>query len=153
MTKKLYFAIFLLVTLLTGSCDIFNKCEDVACFTPPQPFNFQLIDADSNEDLFINGTYDSQLFSVETDDDLEFNGENLTDQYIITTGSIGWKTQKVSFKFLYDGETLCTITVDAERKSGDCCSYTEINDFNVEGVNYELIRSKDIYQLKIPIVQ
>lgn len=33
------------------SCNIISECEDIDCFTPPDPFQFELVDKLTGENL------------------------------------------------------------------------------------------------------
>lgn len=151
---KLLKTLFLpvLVMFLLNSCgDKPIDCSDYACFTPPQPFSFEFIDKESKENLFSNGTYTPVSFSIRTDkvEGVEFTYEERNERFILTTHSIGWDSEVVTLEFQNNEETICTVEIDAERVSEDCCNFTRINGFQLEGQEYKQEEETAIYVVSV----
>ena len=148
MKNLIQYALFLLV-ILNQSC---KKCD--ACFTPPKPFLFEIIDQSTGENLFKNGTYKSS--EIEVIDSLKhqnvkfsFLDENDID--LIQINSIGWETEKVNFLFKISNQNIFNLYVDAERVSEDCCSFTRYNDVKIENAKFELDSMTEIYRILVEL--
>lgn len=118
------------------SCD---KCRDQECFTPPPVYIFEFLDAETDENLFTNGTFSSDDISI-TDDAGEpinfmFITENDKNQLVMN--HIGWKTEEIDYIINIADQVEFTFYVNAEREMGECCSFTTIHEEKIEGVTYE----------------
>ncbi len=148
MKNLIKYTLFLLVTL-NQSC---KKCDE--CFTPPEPFLFEIVDKSTGENLFKNGTYKSS--DIEVIDSLNhqnvkfaFLDEN--DLNLIQINTIGWKTEKIHFQFKISNQNIFNLLVDAERVSQDCCSFTRYNDVKITNAEFELDSMTEIYQILVEL--
>ncbi|WP_372774787.1 hypothetical protein [Mangrovibacterium sp.] len=143
----------ILAAFVVASCiDDSGKCDDVACFTPPDSFVFEITDMSNGENLFTNGTYNK--LEIEVVDQLsgdpysvEFIDENDLNWLVIS--SVGWKTETVELEVTIGGELLFSFYVDADRLNGDCCSYTQYNEVRVEGASFEFDPATERYTILI----
>lgn len=139
----------LLIALLLVGCKD-DDCGNMDCFTPPTTFVFELVDKTTGENLFTNGTLDSEDISIintlDIDEVVEFGfiGEN--NYNLITINSIGWTTEQVNMEVSVGDETFFSLYVDAERKS-ECCSYTEYNEVLITGADYSYNQTTGIYTI------
>ncbi|MDT0641479.1 hypothetical protein RM553_01420 [Zunongwangia sp. F363] len=144
--------------LLTGliflfsACDSNSNCEDYSCFTPPEAFEFEFIDATSGENLFTNGTFQEEDISItdqseDSDVDVVFISEN--DYNILQVGSIGWETENTDYLIEIGEEVSFRLLVDADRVTEDCCSFTRINSVEIEGAEYERQEETGVYQILV----
>ena len=146
--KNLYL-IACAVVLIFQSCKTDDDCG--SCFTPPQNFVFEFVDADTKENLFTNETYDPdqlQIFNTLNADaevNFVFIAENALN--LVNVNSIGWETETVNLKMRLAGNDIFTLYVDAERKDGECCSYTEYNEVKIEGSAFELNAQTGVYTI------
>ena len=149
MKNTLKITVFLLFIALLSSCSFFGmeNCDDIACFTPPNPIYFQLY---SNQSDFIaSDTFQlsklkvSPLSSAErlTLDTLVIDGN-----YYLGAEEIGWQQGLHNYEFMYGVEDLFTFSIDANQTSEDCCAYTEYNEILITGADYEELDS-DIIDL------
>ncbi|WP_163710815.1 hypothetical protein [Mangrovibacterium lignilyticum] len=150
--KRLYRILLLLTLVIAFGCGNKNDCEDIACFTPPELFTFQIIDISSGENLFTNGTFDaSEIEVVNTlnNESYEFSfiDENSID--LLAIYSVGWKTEIVNLEVSVGGEHLLTFYVDAERKNGDCCSFTDYKETRIDDAEFEYDSSTGIYSILV----
>lgn len=151
MKTYLKLATFLLVLLAFG-CQK-NDCKDIDCFTPPGSFTFRLIGISSGEDLFANGTLDSTAITVVNTYDeanFEYNFDSYDDQCYLTIYSVGWQTEIVNLEVRSGGDLLFTFYVDAERKTGNCCSYTQYNEVRIDDAEFEYDTADYLYKILIP---
>ncbi|MCG8893905.1 hypothetical protein G1K97_07375 [Tenacibaculum finnmarkense] len=49
--KKIGIILTFTFLLFMQSCNIISECEDIDCFTPPDPFQFELVDKLTGENL------------------------------------------------------------------------------------------------------
>ncbi len=149
--KKAVKVVALIALLVTQACDI-NDCEGVACFTPPMGFAFELVDKDSGENLFTNGSYDSddiELLNVLDNSKKEFSFISEDDINIIQIGSIGWDSEIEEVILKVGDEIILNLYVDSERVSENCCSFSRYNEIRIDNAAYELDQQSGIYTIFI----
>ncbi|MDN3641457.1 hypothetical protein QWY87_02000 [Lutimonas halocynthiae] len=150
MRKKLLL-IAVMILLSSQACDD-KDCEDVLCFTPPMPFAFELVDKDTGENLFTNGSYDSndiEVLNVSDNSRREFVFISENDLNIIQIGSIGWDSEIAEVVLKVGDETILNLYVDSERISEDCCNFTKYNEIRIDNAEYELDQQRGIYTILI----
>ena len=146
---KKIFLFLSLIALSLSSCTDDDNCEE--CFTPPITFAFNLVDEETEENVFGSGEYDeSQLlvFDMLNDDaerDFEFITENNVG-YIIFT-DIGEETETVNLQIRLGGNDIFTLYADAERKDDGCCTLTQYNEVKLEGATYEFNNQTGVYTI------
>jgi hypothetical protein len=146
------FILFLFIVLL--SCDKLEPENNIACFTPPANFPFEIVDKTTGENLFTNGTYKSdQIVVTDLATKLKVpfkfipeNGLNILD-----IGSIGWKTEKANYSITIQDKDIFELYVDASRLKGDNCSYTVYNQVLIKNAEYEFNKEKGRYIIKIQL--
>jgi len=141
MNLKLLF--FTLVAIaFFQSCD---DCKDIACFSPPPQFQYELLSMDSNENLLLNGTFETYKLKViesqETDMRFELNDS------LIVISNINEGPQE--FQMLYDNQELFKIQVSLERVNEDCCSFTRTNQHDIVGTSSNFDSSRGVYSIYI----
>ena len=137
------FAIFL------QSC---NSDECVNCFTPPRSFLFEILDKNSGENLFTNGTFTAdeiQITNISDDSPIEFTFISENGQNIIELNSIGWKTEIVDLNIKIANNTIFDFYVDAKRLKGECCDYTEFKEIIISGTAFEVDDTTGIYRILV----
>jgi hypothetical protein len=152
--KILVKAFILLLFIGLFSCDKLGSGNNIACFTPPYDFPFEIVDKTTGENLFTNGTYKSdQIVVTDLATNLKvpftFISENGINVFRIQT--IGWKTEKVNYSITIQDKNIFELYVDASRLNGDNCSYTVYNQVLIKNVEYELNKEKGRYIIKVPI--
>ena len=140
--------IILLSVISLGGCSSSDECG--VCFTPPNSFVFDLIDKESGQNIFRSESYTPEQVTVWnlTEDKKEPFGFIVEDQlYWISIQTIGWETEKVDYEIRLDGEVIADLYVDAERKTVDCCTFTNYNEVRLENAEYEYDDSLGIYKI------
>ncbi|CDF78025.1 conserved hypothetical protein [Formosa agariphila KMM 3901] len=144
--KTLFF--FLICTLLCFSC---SQDDTVDCFTPPNPFYFEIVDATTEENLFTNGTFkaeDITLINILNENTpVEFTFITEDNYNIIDINSVGWQTEIVNFELKVEDETIFNLYVDATRKSEDGCNFTTFNKVEIQNAAYLLDNELDLYKI------
>ncbi len=146
-------ALIYLLILLLQSC-ISNDCEDYACFSPPNPFIFELVDKSTGENLFTNGTYNSneiEIFNTSDSSKIEYSFIDENNINIIQIGSIGWESEIVECWLQINNSVILVLFVDAKRLSENCCSFTRYDEIRIENAVYEYNNQSGIYKILIEI--
>ncbi len=140
--------ILILFTIIIQGCNN-NDCGE--CFTPPQSFEFEIVDKTSGENLFTNGTFDSNEITItdnlNNNEPVEFSFISENNINLIRIGSIGWKTEIVNLKIDISDSHIFSFYVDTERRMEDCCSYNEYNEISVTDSEFELDSQTGIYKI------
>lgn len=143
---------FLLILLGIGFQSCTNDCDKL-CFTPPQSFLFELIDKSSGENLFTNGTFNPQeiliINDLNTDSTVEFTFISENELNLIQIGVIGWKSEIVDLMIEVSGIYAYNFYVDAERKSEDCCSFTEFKEISIKNSYFVLDTETGVYKILV----
>ena len=148
--KKINLLLVLLVSIFQSCKD--DDCNEL-CFTPPESFQFEIVDKTSGENLFTNGTYDAGNLTItntlNNNEPVEFTFISENNINLIQIGSIGWETEIVNLKIDVSDSRIFDFYVDAERKMGDCCSYTEYNEITIGESEFELGAQTGIYKILV----
>lgn len=122
------------------------------CFTPPAPFIFEIVDKTSGENVFTNGTYESnqvEVVNVKNGSKVKYTFIDKDSSNLVQVNSIGWKTENVTFSFKIDQKEVFTLQVDAERKNEDCCAFTEYSEIQIGQAEFEQNPATGIYLIRI----
>jgi hypothetical protein len=143
---------FLFIVFCLGLDGCSNNCDE-QCFTPPQNFQFELIDKSSGENLFTNSTFDPLGISI-TDElnnnsSVEFTFISENELNLIQIGSIGWESEIVDLRIEVSGNYVFNFYVNAERKSEDCCDFTDYNEITIKNSDFDLNTETGIYRILI----
>jgi hypothetical protein len=152
--KKNALLLFSLAFLATYyGCD---KCEDIACTTPPPIFSFQLLDKDSGEDLVAKGTFGAmQVKVVDLADNkahsLLVSASADSTAYFFTDQEIGWETgpENASFELRLNSSTVFPFTYLTKEKSSGCCTSIKLEKFDIEGVERLFIPQQELFQFRL----
>ena len=150
MRKKLIL-IAAMILLCTQACTD-RDCEDLLCFTPPIPFAFELVDKNSGENLFTNGTFDSddiEVVNVSDNSRREFVFISEDALNIIQIGSLGWENEIAEVVLKVGDQKILNVYVDSERVSENCCNFTKYNEIRIDNADYELDQQSGIYTVLI----
>lgn len=150
MTRKLIL-IAVMIVLVMEACEN-RDCEDLLCFTPPTSFAFELVDKDSGENLFTNGSYNSddiEVFNVKDNSRREYRFISENELNIIQIGSIGWEDEIAEVVLKVGDRMILNLYVDSERVSENCCNFTKYNEIRIDNAAYELDQQSGIYIILI----
>lgn len=129
--RKIFILILIALFFFLCRC---NKCRDIECCTPPRYYSFEIIDRQTRENLFTNGTYNDGQVNITRDYSL-IMGDSIS---IIEIYGIGWQTEIVNCSICISDQIEFNLYVNAERVSENCCSFTKIHDFKIENIDYEI---------------
>lgn len=151
MKKTIMYLFFVFVTS-TWSCIITDDCDGVDCFTPPEPFAFELVEKSTGENLFTSGVFSPEDINIVNLDDqsiVEFQFIDENDINLIQINSIGWESQIVNYSIEISSESLFTLFVDAERLRENCCAFTRYNKIEIDGSGFELNELSGLYKILV----
>lgn len=146
--KKIITILTVVFALSLQSC-LEDKCNE-DCFTPPDTFVFELVDSETGENLFTNGTLNSEdivVFDVATGNveaHTFFTEDNLN---LLVLNTIGWETEIVELRITVDELDVFTIYVDTERVDDNCCAFTDYKEIRISNANYDQDSSSGIYKI------
>jgi len=142
--------ILIVFTVIIQSC-VRDDCGE--CFTPPQSFQFEIVDKTSGENLFTNGTYASENIEItdnlNNNDPVEFTFISENKINLIQINSIGWKTEIVNLNIAISDNHIFDLYIDVERKKSDCCRHTEYNEVNIIESEFELDTQNGVYKILV----
>ncbi len=147
MKKTLLLIVILFSTI---SCDL---GDDVDCFTPPRQFNFDLVDATSLENLFLDDAFTEETLKVYDETDTEVNYELVlyNERYILSLNEIGWELEAKTYTIELSPEVSVVFQLDMDKVTSDSCTYFEVKTFEVEDYEYEQDSTTGIIQVKIDL--
>jgi len=145
--KKIVFIIVILTITFQG-CE---NCND-NCVSPPKAFRFDLVDKNTFENLFSNGTFNPNDISVINDlnnskVDYSFVHENNINRIIIS--SIGWRTEKINITLKISNDEILRLYVDAIRETKDCCDFTQYKEIRIDNAEYEYNNHNGVHTILI----
>ncbi len=139
-----------LVLFIAISCEL---KKDDSCFSPPRQFNFDLVDATSLENLFVNETFTESAIKVydETDEEVEFSLVFHDGRYILFLVDIGWELDPKTYTIELNSEISIVFTLDVDQIESGSCTYFEVKEFDVEDYEYEELWPSGIIQIKMDL--
>ncbi|MCF8714468.1 hypothetical protein JM658_06445 [Joostella atrarenae] len=147
--KRINLLLFTLIIILQ-SCNNDDNC-DQDCFTPPNTFLFEVLDKTSGENLFTNETYNPEDIiitdSLNDNQSVAYTFISEDNLNLIQIGSIGWETEIVNLNINISEDHIFDLYVDVERKSENCCSFSQYNEIRVS--NSELDTQTGIYKILV----
>jgi hypothetical protein len=152
MKKSLKF-VFLFVILAIQGCDLIDFNEDCGeCFTPPKNFVFELLDKNTHENVFTNGSYDAadiEIISLEDNSAIQYDFIGEDSINVIDLYSVGWQTEIVNYAICIANDTIFEFYANASRVSEDCCSFTRWNEVRIDRAEYELSSVTGWYEIVV----
>jgi hypothetical protein len=111
--KHILLASFLFLFLFQNCSS--NDCNKL-CFTPPNPFQFEFVDATTKENLFTNNTFnksDITITNLVNNSNVTFSFIDENNYNILAINSIGWETEIVTCSIEIDGKQVAILYVTA----------------------------------------
>ena len=126
MKKYCTTAFLIILYLITTSCK--DKCEGIACFTPPESFQFKVIDKNGKN------ISDSKIFSFSYKDAQNTKFVNLQSN-TNNSGEVSLSTNFISgtqYTLLSKGTSVGELYYENVKVNENCCTYfvTTVLDFN-----------------------
>ena len=135
--KNYFFACFFLLWL-AGCDNESSECEDIACTSPAPSYAFDLVDKETSENLFTNGTLSHEDVRVVNENgvdvDFKFYSEGGMD---IIIASLGWDTSVTDYTIFVGSELEIDVHLALERTTENCCTFFKETEFSISGYEYE----------------
>ena len=143
--------LILIAILSLMSCDT-RDCDDMSCFTPPPVFLFKVVNKASGENLYTNGTLNSDDIKITDENGKQLQYTFITENNVnlLQADEFGWDSN-ISTYYIDPGNGIkIDIALNSEMKNENCCSFYEISDFSVLNYNYSVENSTGIITVEIP---
>ncbi len=126
-----------------------SDCGD--CLVSPRQFNFEFIDADTSENLFVNETFNKDNLTVfdENDTEVKFTIALYNERYILSLNSIGWELEPKIYTVALSDDVSIIFKLDMDKIEDDCCTYYEVKAFKLENFEYDVTQALGIIKVKI----
>ena len=146
------FSLLIAFSLLL-SCNV-NTC-DYYCNSGPLSLYFVLLNKESGENLFTNGTYQLENLEVLDLDNsnaaIPFNFNIEEDLNQLAIGSFGYEINEANYAITINSETIFSISLNTEETRDACCSAISLKDFKLNGAEYNLNETTGVYEVLIDI--
>lgn len=128
----------LLSLILIYSCNTEKECDGVDCEIEPLPLLIELIDEQTNENMFAAGILnDSSDFYI-VNGDLESQKYTVRqDNYLIEMPDITKQLGPIVYQIIIRNSYIITFKLDMQSNVIDCCTNYILNDFKVSTHTYE----------------
>ena len=152
MMKRNHAKLLILLLLFNAlACDKFSECEGIICFTPPPGFYIEIIDKESDTNLYSSNTLNANDITFEGADNedvdayfINENGINLID-----VSGIGWIMGLHTYTLILSDNLTIRITIEMEERNSDCCTFYEVLQFDIEEYEFERSVYSEIIKVKI----
>lgn len=145
--KKLKILLLTLLFSILSCSDLSNDCE-IECTSGPARFTLELVDSETGENLFTNGTFEeSQLRLSKISDEGEGQWQFISTDDLNLIGIATF--QGIAYSVQISGDELFQVSIDAESVTDDCCSFTRVNDFEITGASFEQDSETSVFKVKI----
>jgi hypothetical protein len=141
--------LLILIAWFHTSC---NKCENIACTSPPETFLFKIMDktGKNSTSMFANAVFKYSENGLMKEAKLQ--KMTLTSQEaVFSTNELGWissaSTNEISFDLVLDEKTAGKLICKVIRKSENCCSFFETEKITFNGNSILGKRDKDFSYL------
>lgn len=153
MSKNLFVigASLLLTALAFTSCDKTNKCQNIDCFTPPQQFIFDIVDGETETNVFLTGDFDrADVAAADENGDWEnLQFLDYGDTNLLVLPEMGWNTGKHQYTISLDAETEINIVLEMQEAYENCCTFFRVIDFDVEDYEWYEVDNSELVRVKI----
>lgn len=145
-----------LLIISTFSCDDSQECP--LCFTPPEELSIRITDQNNGEDLIFNGTYKAEEIAISymvnsniIDVEVVVIIDQETKKALIISNEIAWKSLEgiKNFSLYLSPTESYPIFLDVVVMKGDCCTFHEYKDFEINESIIERDPIDRIYNFKI----
>lgn len=124
-------SLLLFLVLLSGC-----SSNDVNCDTGPVGFDFEIVNEDTGENLFLNGLDEENQLYIENSagETVEFNFD--TERSVFSL-SLGWDSKSDNYTVTVGEDLEFNIVFTLEKSSSRGCSSTQLRELEIVGASYE----------------
>lgn len=146
--RTTYFFVLLLISSLA-----FNGCDkcNVDCFTPPRWYIFDIVDTESEENVFLSGEYDQNDVSVTDEFGNWVKHEFMAygDTNLLSLAEIGWNTGRHQYTIALDAETEINFVLEMQQANENCCTFYRVIDFGVDEFEWYEVENSEVIRIII----
>jgi hypothetical protein len=148
LAKILLFT-FLLLSFF--SCQKFDKCEGIICFTPPRGFYIEIVDSNLGENLYTTDHLQVTdiTFKNENNENVEFKFIGEEEENLIDISKIGWETGVHTYYLQLSNDIEIVIDIEMQEKNEDCCTFFEVEKFEIRDYDYKISQYSEIIEVEI----
>jgi hypothetical protein len=143
----------LFFVLLITSVFAFNSCDkcNQDCFTPPRWYLFDIVDNETEENVFMTGAYNSDDVSVIDEEGNWVRHEFIAygDTNIISLAEIGWNTGRHIYTISLDAETYINLVLEMQQVNENCCTFYRVIDFGVEDYEWYEVENSELIRIEL----
>lgn len=143
--------IFTFLLLNVFSCQKFDKCEGIICFTPPRGFYIEIVDSNLGENLYTTDNLQTSNISLknENDESVEFTFIGEEQVNLIDISMIGWVTGEHTYYLRLSDDIEIVIDIEMQEKNEDCCTFFQVEKFEIRDYDYKISQYSEIIEVKI----
>jgi hypothetical protein len=141
----------ILLAVAFWSCNN-DDCEDMLYDTGPVGLDFKLVDEMTDEDLFVNGTFNPADLSIVTNDDLfleyDYYSKPEFDLSLIKI-NLGFDAQAGNAYVKIANDTIFSFHFKTEISQEKCFSNSYLKEIDFPGTEYEYNNETGVYLIKL----
>jgi len=134
-----------------SGCDKLNKCANIDCFTPPPYFIFNIVVAETGENVFASGLYSTDNIEVNDENDKwvkhEFN--IYSDSNFLALPEIGWTMGEAKYHIQLDDDTNIELLLNMEERNENCCTFFRVIEFDVLNYTFSISDTTEVIRVEI----
>ena len=145
------YALLILTPLVFNGCDKINKCHNIDCFTPPRWYLFDIVDSETEENIFLSEDYDRNNVSVTDENGNWVKHEFLSysDTNLLSLAEIGWNTGRNRYTISLDAETEINLVLEMQEANENCCTFFRVIDFGVEDYGWYEVENSEVIRIEL----
>ncbi len=132
---------------------IFSSCEKDCPIaeTGPVGFSFEVLDKETGENLFLNGTYDKNQISIHdlAGGSVDFSVTEADTLYWINV-MLGWETKTDVYTVQIGSEVEFDIAFSLVKIDGECNDPTKLEELKIEGIESEVDEETHVTKILVP---
>ncbi len=154
LEMKVYIARILVFTILLishFSCQKFDECEGIVCFTPPRRFYIEVVDSVLGVNLYSTDNLQVNNITLknENNENVEFTFISEGEINLIDISAIGWITGAHTYRLRLSNDVEIIIDIEMQKKNEDCCTFFQLDKFEIRNYNFEMSQYSEIIKIKI----
>ena len=151
-----YFTISLLFTFLFAgniSCNKFDNCDGVICFTPPQRFYLEIVDKVLGQNLYSTDRLLVEDISLKNESGEAIEVNFITEEGInlINISAIGWVMEAHTYNLKLSDKLEIEIELEMQEKHENCCTFFDVVHFDIPGYDFERLQYSEIIKIEIEL--
>lgn len=149
--KKTASIVFTIILISMFSCKPIENCDDIDCVNPTDPIYIELIDMQTNVNVFASGILsDSSQFIIVNSDFENQKFTLLQESYLIEIPNITNIPGPTAYQIIIRNDYIVTFQVDNQTiTEEDCCKTFYVRKFRVSTLPYEFDKQSLVAQIYV----